>query len=233
MNPSIRNCAIPFALSAILLGTTACQSVWNALPFTDEEPVRKPLPSAMQNRLDRLLHQVTYSKGSTLLGYLRELSAFGSYATQPVIDQLLVSPDAKLRAGAVYVLGEIDRLDGDKQAREAVNSALSDVDRVVRLEAARALLESGDQRGAGELVTALDDPQRGVRIRAFLTLSQAAGARYDYDPDASTEARRVAVERFRGHFQDSGAAEIELPHAPEFEPAPIAPAPVEGSVSEG
>jgi hypothetical protein len=234
MNPSFRNLRSVLVLSAALAAMCGCQSVRNALPFSDDEPERKPLPPAMVNRLDRLLHQVTYSKGSTLLGQLRELSAFGAYATQPVIDRLLASEDAKLRAGAVYVLGEIDRLDGDTRAREAVHGALSDPDNSVRLEAARALMETGDKRGAGLLVDALCDADRGVRIRAFLALSQAAGNRYAYDPDAPDAERRAAMERFRGYFESAGAADIGLPTASEFEPAPIAPAPTSaGVVTEG
>lgn len=236
MNPSIRSLRSKLVLVAALSALCGCQSVRDALPFSANEPERKPLPPSMENRLERLLHQVTYSKGSTLLGQLRELSAFGAYATQPVIDRLLKSEDVKLRAGAVYVLGEIDRLDGDPRAREAVITALSDSERSVRLEAARALMESGDKSGASLLVDALDDADRGVRIRAFFALSQAAGNRYDYDPDAPIAARKVAVERFRGHFQSASASEIERPAASEFEPAPIAPSsesPPTGTVSEG
>lgn len=182
----------------------------------------KALAPALQARLDRLLHEVRYSKGQTLLAQLREISAFGRNAVEPVLSGLLTSKDARLRAGAVFVLGEIDRLEGDERARKAVSEALADPDNAVRLEAARSLLESGDQRGADVLVQALDDSERGIRVRAFLSLTSASGDSFGYNPDAAAELRRAAAERFRAHFRSratSGAigsentASTVLPHA--------------------
>jgi HEAT repeat protein len=193
-------------ISAVIRALTALVFViaaagCSALPFGGEPEGPPPLTPALQNKLDRLMHQVRYSRGPTLLKQLREISAFGRYATAPVRDQLLASDEARLRAGAVFVLGEIDRLDGDEAARDAVRSALADPDRTVRLEAGRALLEAGVKDGAVELIAALEDPQRGVRMRAFLALAHAAGERFGYDVDASTDQRRVAAERFRDHFE--------------------------------
>jgi HEAT repeats len=217
------------SLCVALLSTAGCQTLRDRFT-SDSKDELKPLPTAMANRLDRLLHQVQYANGTTLLAQLREISAFGSYATEPVIERILASNDPKQRAGAVFVLGEIDRLDGDSVAREAVTKALSDSDRAVRMEAARALLESGDQRAADILVSALDDAERGVRIRAFLSLQSAAGERYDYHPDAPSEARRVAAERFRNHFATTNVEKIT---APEFEPATVLPSPDVVNETEG
>ncbi len=189
--------------------------------YAVDKSEQRPLPAALQNRLERLLHEIQFAQGTTLLAELRELSAFGNYATQPVIDRMLKSDDVRLRAGAIYVLGEIDRLDGDPRAKEAVAAALSDNDRSVRLEAARALLESGDKRAANLLVDALDDPLRGVRIRAFLSLSTAAGEKYGYDPDGASEVRRAAADRFRSHF--ASAAIVTPVQSPMIAPAATMP----------
>lgn len=194
--------ALRTLLAAWALTATGCGVLSTAAP--DEAP-RTVLSPALQARLDRLMHEIRYSKGQTLLAQLREISAFGKHAVAPVIAGPLADTDARLRAGAVYVLGEIDRLEGDARARQAVVSALNDSDGTVRLEAARALLESGDLSGADLLVTALDDTQRGIRVRAFLTLSSATGESFGYNPDATSELRRAAAQRYRAHFQSQPA----------------------------
>lgn len=189
-------------LTAWALTASGC-AVFSTPP-ADDAP-RTALSPALQARLDRLMHEIRYSKGQTLLAQLREISAFGKHAVAPVIAGPFADADARLRAGAVYVLGEVDRLEGDARAREAVIKALRDSDGAVRLEAARALLEAGDMSGADLLVTALDDTQRGIRVRAFLTLSSATGESFGYNPDATPELRRAAAERYRTHFQSQPA----------------------------
>src|SRR5262245_26809255 len=137
-------------ISALLLCVPFAVLGGCTLPFASE-PERPPLTRALQNRLDRLMHQLHYARGATLLQQLREVSAFGEDASQPAIDRLRGNDDGRLRAGGVYVLGEIDRLEGDTRARDAIRGALRDPDRMVRLEASRALLEAGEKDAAAEL----------------------------------------------------------------------------------
>jgi len=175
------------------------------LPSCTTSKADQELSGPLADKLEELLHRVQYSQGLARLGDLRELSAFGKAATRPVKERLLKSDNPQLRSNAVYVLGEIYRLDRDREALEAVRGAMSDRDRLVRLEAARALLESGDYGGVDELLEALDDPGRGIRARAFLALSDAAGGvDFGYRAAADSASRQEPIARFRAYFARSG-----------------------------
>lgn len=161
------------------------------------------LPSSLQAQLDDTLRRVRFAHGVERLKYLRRLSAFGAYATERVEREMLVSDDASLRSNAVFVLGEIYRLDGDERALKAVRAALDDPDRSVRLEAARALLDAGDLGGIEQLLGAMIDGTRAERVNAFLAVAQAAGGQtMGYHPDAPKERRAEAVRRLRGWFAE-------------------------------
>ncbi|MFH0944682.1 MAG: HEAT repeat domain-containing protein [Planctomycetota bacterium] len=173
---------------------------------TEKEPGK--LSPRLNAKLEEVLHRARYSQGMAKLGDLRQLSAFGPAATQPVVDQLLSSDNPQLRSNAVFVLGEIYRLDRDEKAIEAVRGAVKDPDRLVRLEAARALLENGDRSGINELVDALDDPGRGTRTIAFLALREASGGvDFGYHPGLDTVARQEPIARFRAHYAYGGSGE--------------------------
>ncbi|MBI4878298.1 MAG: HEAT repeat domain-containing protein [Planctomycetes bacterium] len=185
----------------VLVNLAAC--AWLAACAADPVPLPgdKPLSPSLQSRLDETLRRVQNSQGEARVGYLRTLSGFGRYATPSVIEQLLRSERPQLRADAVFVLGEINRLEGDADALAAVREAMNDTHRVVRLEAARALLEAGDLRGVGDLIVALDDPDGRTRATAFDALKRAAGGMdYGYSPAANPAERNAAMERFRAHF---------------------------------
>ena len=175
------------------------------LPCCTNSKAEQELTGPLGTKLDELVHRVQYSQGLARLGDLRELSAFGKPATGIVKERLLTSDNPQMRSNAVFVLGEIYRLDRDAEALEAVQAAMTDRDRLVRLEAARALLENGDRRGTGELLDALDDPSRGIRTRAFLTLRDASGGLdYGYHPSAEMASRQEPIARFRAHFSYAG-----------------------------
>ncbi len=158
------------------------------------------LPPGLAAQMDESLRRAQYTQGAARLGELRKLSAFGPHATEGVTRDLLHHANPQIRSNAIFVLGEIYRLDGDERALEAVKSAMNDGDALVRLEAARALLETGDWNGIEPLVTALDASNRGTRARAFLALRDAAGSDFGYHPDSDETRRREAMARFRDHF---------------------------------
>lgn len=159
------------------------------------------LPGGLQNKMEELLHRVQYSQGLARLADLRQLSGFGSHATEPVRETMLESDNPQLRSNAIFVLGEIYRLERDTRALELVRGTLTDSDRTVRLEAARSLLEAGDRTGVDELIKALDDPDRGTRIRAFLALRDSAGGRdFGYDPSAPIADRQEAITQVREYY---------------------------------
>jgi len=173
-----------------------------------EEQASTDLSPKLNMKLEEVLHRAQYSQGMAKLGDLRQLSAFGKAATVPVVDRLLSSDNPQLRSNAVFVLGEIYRLDRDEKALDAVRSVADAPDRLVRLEAARALLENGDRTSVDELLKALDDPSRGMRTRAFLALRDASGGMdFGYHPSLDTAARQDAIARFRAHFAVAGGGE--------------------------
>ncbi|MFG0315911.1 MAG: HEAT repeat domain-containing protein, partial [Planctomycetota bacterium JB042] len=143
------------------------------------------LPPALETQMNEAVTRVKHTRGVDKLGNLRMLSAFGSHATEKVEVELLASDDPLLRSNAVFVLGEIYRLEGDPNALEAIRRVRSDENRAVRLEAARALLDGGDTSGLSELFDGLEANDRPTRIHSFLALRRASGGRnFGYDPDA-------------------------------------------------
>lgn len=159
------------------------------------------LPTALQKQMEEATTRVKHTRGVDRLANLRMLSAFGSHATPTVKTELLASDDPLLRSNAVFVLGEIYRLEGDYDALLAVRGATRDQDRSVRLEAARALLDGGDTSGLGELFDGLEARERGTRINSFLALRRATGGRnFGYDPDGDATARSEGADRFRSYW---------------------------------
>lgn len=182
-----------FALTAVALIASGCIAQDDG-----RDPAR--LSAGLEAKLNRLLHKVHYSKGPEYLADLRQISAFGNYAIDSVKEKMLESDDPRLRSGAVFVLGEIYRLDGNPDALEIVRTALADQDQWVRLESARALLECGERSGVPILIDGLEAEARGVRIRSFLALSSATGDGFGYQADRPTSEREPAVDRFRKFF---------------------------------
>ena len=159
------------------------------------------LPPALESQMHSAVSRVKHTRGVDRIGSLRVLSAFGSHATVPVRDELLVSEDPTLRSNAVYVLGEIYRLEGDPAALAAVKSSMADQDRSVRLEAARALLDGGDLDGLEVLLDGLTSRARSTRVHTFLALQRAAGGRtFGYDPDGDMKSWGGSVDGFRHYL---------------------------------
>jgi len=185
---------LSFALTgALFAGLSGC--------MTSKTHEAGTLPPSLETQMQNAVSRVKHTRGVDRLGSLRIITAFGRHATAPVTTELLTSEDPQLRSNAVYVLGEIYRLDGDPLAFEAVRSSMGDENRAVRLEAARALLDGGDLSGIGELVEGLERPDRSTRVHSFLALRRAAGGRsFGYDPDGDEASRIDGADRFRSYM---------------------------------
>lgn len=178
---------------------------WLALAFvgcsgTKTTPDPDVLSTKQAADVDRLIRQVPFKTGSERLNTLRELSAYGPYAIEPISKQMLASDDDSVRANGVYVLGLIFEQDRDARALDLIRGSIKDNDLRVRLEAARVLLEGGDRTGVPDLLAALDDKSKWVRNVAFEALKKSTKHSFGYDPDATDEARTAAIERYRAHF---------------------------------
>lgn len=174
------------ALALLALAAAGCSS----------NESRTELSAGLENQMNRYIRRVQVGRPETLFRELAALSAFGRHAVDPVKEDLLGSENPRVRSNAVYVLGEIYRLDGDPVAFEAVQDMLHDADQSVRLEAARALVDAGDFRALDELVRGLQSEERIVRIGSFQALRRAAGSTYGYDPDVEPLASAEAAQRF-------------------------------------
>ena len=95
------------------------------------------------------------------------LKAVGPEAVKPMI-QALEHPDARVRWGAVMVLGAL----GSPDAVVPMAGRLKDKDVQVRLAAADLLAEFNDPRAVPPLIEALADPDEGVGKQAANTLER-------------------------------------------------------------
>lgn len=177
-------------LIALALVTFACGC--NSAP-----PARTDLSAGLENQMNRYIRRVQVGRADTLRPDLAVLSAFGKHAVIPVKEDLLGSENPRVRSNAVYVLGEIYRLDGDPLALQAIEGMMDDSDQSVRLEVARAMMEAGDYRGMEMLVSGLSSSERLVRLASFQTLGRVAGTTFGYNPDADLAARAGATARFQ------------------------------------
>ena len=178
------------ACGVLVVATAACSLVQ---PDADEKQLSNGLDAQMQ----KYVHRIKSGNSETLFTDLTSLSAFGRHASEPVRVSLLSSDSARIRSNAVYVLSEIYRIDGDPVALEMIQQSTHDRDPVVRLEAARALLEMGDRTAVPELIEGLRSPNREIRYHSGLALGQAAGNSFGYNPDHDNATREAAIRRFQ------------------------------------
>lgn len=167
------------------------------LPACNTNSQRTELSAGLENQMERYIRRVQVGRKDTLKQDLAVLSAFGKHAVLPVKEDLLASDNSRIRSNAVYVLGEIYRLDGDPLALESIAGMMADNDESVRLEAARAMMESGDFKGIDTLLAGLSSSSRVVRLGSFEALGRVAGTTFGYNPDGDLTARANATARFQ------------------------------------
>ncbi|MSR74371.1 MAG: HEAT repeat domain-containing protein [Planctomycetes bacterium] len=136
-------------------------------------------------------------QGAQLLTSMETLIKCGALARKPVIEGLS-SPDPRMRASLVYVLGYI----GGSEARVAVSERLGDTDVGVRYEAAAALLQMGDVSGLPVLIKLLDDRDARVRFKAIEAVAGVAGQHFGYEFNASPAERGSALQRIKAWWAE-------------------------------
>ena len=177
------------ALVTLALSTLLCAC--------NSDSQRTELSAGLENQMNRYIRRVQVGRQETLKQDLAVLSAFGKHAVLPVKEDLLASDNSRIRSNAVYVLGEIYRLDGDPVALESIEEMMADNDESVRLEAARAMMEAGDFIGIDTLVAGLSSSNRVVRLGSFEALGRVAGTTFGYNPDGDLAERANATARFQ------------------------------------
>ena len=186
------------AIGALSFATVACTTVD---PDRGDPDV---LSAGLEAQMNRYVQRIQAGNRETLQWDLTHLSAFGRYASERVGDDLLTSKNPRVRSNAVFVLSEIYRMDGDPQALDLIRSVMDDASPDVRLEAARALLETGDATGVPELIGGLRSPTWAVRKISHDTLKSASGSSFGYNADGAVASRDAAIQRYEAWYRNQG-----------------------------
>lgn len=124
---------------------------------------------------------------------VRELGSCGPRAV-PLIEEAMKDTRAEVReaaalayaraagTGKVHPLAAVARGDPSAEVRAAAVTALGEVRAIDDMET---------------LLTALEDPQRIVRLRASAAIARIIGRRYEFDADGTPDQRRAAVAAMR------------------------------------
>lgn len=129
----------------------------------------------------------------------RKLAAYGERAV-PQLVQNLGSDKPPVALMSAYVLGMVK----DPRSLAALQDATLSSDRMLRYEAATAMVRMGDRRGLPALIDGLEDPDPLVRARSILVLQERTSEMRGYKADDRPEERAAAVARWRDWLARTG-----------------------------
>ena len=145
------------------------------------------------------------SEGLPLYRALRKLVAYDLFALD-VAKEMLEDPNARIRSNAVWVLGQIppDPSFPEESAElvDSLEDALEDMNRLVRYEAACALLLRNDWNVIPLLLRGLEDEDAAVRMSCHDVLRMATSENFGFRADDPLDRRQDAVARWRGWYDD-------------------------------
>ena len=183
----------PLIGSALLVLLASCALFHHEEPFEEASP-------ALKSEIDRLVKDLEYQHGAELLRSNQRLVYIGEPAI-PTLLEALRSRDAKTKANATYVLGEIR----DRRVVPYLEPLVENEDGSVRYEAAASLLVLGDWNvSVPVLFQGMRDPDRWNRFKAFSVLKNAFRQDFGYDWQAPEPAREEAVKRFEEWWAKGG-----------------------------
>jgi HEAT repeat protein len=133
-----------------------------------QEESSKLLAAAIQKESDPLLRgEIVHTLGS-----------FNTTTATAVVRAALKDPDAEVRVTACETLG---RRKGSAAVSGLADTLKTDLDKDVRLAAARALGETKDPTAREPLGAALDDPDPAMQYRAVMSLRLVTGQNFGND----------------------------------------------------
>ena len=103
---------------------------------------------------------------------------------------------------SAYVLGMVK----DPRSLAALQQATLSKNRLLRFEAATAMVRMGDRRGLSTLIEGLEDRDPLVRARCILVLHERTGETMEYKADDAPGERAAAVARWRAWLVRTGGA---------------------------
>ena len=168
----------------------------STLPFagcaTQSELADHPANESIQREVYEILEQVRTATGPALMANLKRLAAYDVFAIEPVA-KLLDDPNPRVRSNAVWVLGRINDPNFPnlgKMQTKALEKAMDDSDRLVRYEAAAALLERSQWEVIPVLIHGLDDEEPSVATNCAEVLRRNTSKNFGFSTYQSDEERR-------------------------------------------
>jgi len=154
----------------------------------------------VQQDVRDLFARVPGSSPSQWTKTARELTAYGERAVPQLVANLQ-SELPRVALMSAYVLGMVK----DPRSLGALQRATLSSDRLLRYEAATAMVRMGDERGLPTLIGGLEDPDPLVRARSILVLYERTNETLDYKADDPPGERAAAVARWRAWLARRGA----------------------------
>ena len=175
------------ALITLLIGTMGCVT-----ERTEATQQQQDGREYLHSEVARIVARLSLKNGRELYMDLGRLVAFGDFSVEPMMD-CLKSDDAKMRSSAAFVLGQLKH----QNALDELMELTTDENKLVRFEAARAVLEIGAWDSIPVLFDGLEDDEAYVRYLCIQTLSAKTGETFGYVFDGEPESRSRAIKAWK------------------------------------
>ena len=153
--------------------------------------------SYLKQEIDKVVKRLHLESGQDLYVDLSRLIAYGSFAVEPMRN-LLDHDNPQMRSSAAYVLGQLK----STEAIEDLMALLEDEDKLVRYEAARALLEIGAWKSSiPVLLGGLDDDTPNIRFLCQEILEKKLPQDFGYQYDGPKEERLEAIRKMKAWWE--------------------------------
>jgi hypothetical protein len=153
-------------------------------------------PAYLEKQIDEIVARLPYQNGMDLYVDISHLAAYGKFAI-PKMRECLKSPNAKVKSSAAMVLGQLRA----EVARDDLMAMVNDENKLVRYEAARAVLEIGVWDSIPVLLAGLEDSDQWNRELCLEVLQRKTGENFGFDPASPQEERTMAAEQWKDWWE--------------------------------
>lgn len=194
-----RSLCLALGLSALVVDLSGCSS------RSSDSVTRHAEYPRLRREMADLVQLIRNSSDLELYKALSSLAAYDVFAVETAVE-LLSDPNPRIRSNGVWVLGQIPHDDSypveEKKLVGALERSLKDPDRLVRYEAASALVLRNDWGKIPLLFQGLRDEDAAVRMRCNESLRLATSLDLGFRVDAPLEDRESAIGRWQTWYQD-------------------------------
>jgi hypothetical protein len=194
-------------LTGLVLVAAACQTTVNGrpAPTTTAGEFEEPSPFVVE-QIDQTLRDMPYLRGKQVVDACSEIAKIGPSAI-PKLREAARDDDSMRRVFVMNVLGAI----GDRRALPTLQRGLTDSDKGVRYEAARACVRLGDwESGMPILIEGLNDTSIYARGLCNDTLKRSTNLDFGFEPKGNDEKRRDASDKWRAWWEKHGKATLDM-----------------------